>query len=104
MPDTNQQERVLTEHELMWDQNLKTEEGRAVLWWVMEQAGTFCENMFCDPHARDLCEGKRSIGLAVFKRLDPATFHQMQEEAKLRGQRDDDRRKQQPGPGEQLFD
>lgn len=82
----------LSQFELMWDQMVKTEEGRAVLWWVMEEAGTFSENLFCEPHARDLCEGQRSIGLRVFKRLTSDVFHQMQEEAKLRKEIDDGER------------
>lgn len=81
MSDDVQQQPQVSEFDLMLETVLATEEGRAVLWWVMSEAGTFSENLWADPHLRDLCEGKRAVGLAVFKRLTPEVFHQMQNEA-----------------------
>ena len=87
MSNPEQQTQQANEFDLKLQKVLSTEEGRAVLWWVMAEAGTFSKNLWGDQHLRDMCEGKRSVGLAVFERLTPAIFHQMQNEDEFnRGQ------------------
>lgn len=91
MNDDVQQKPQVSEFDLMLQSVLATEEGRAVLWWVMSEAGTFSENLWADSHMRDICEGKRAVGLAVFKRLTPAIFHQMQDEYQFKRGKENDR-------------
>lgn len=74
---------------MQFEEVMKTEAGRTVLWWLMDIAGTFVPNYGADNQDRDIIEGKRWIGLQVFGRLTPEIFLQMQKEANLRRKEND---------------
>lgn len=89
MSDQPEKSQAEIEFEMQFEQVISTEEGRTVLWWVMQIADTFATNLLRADQGRDMIEGRRSVGLSIFHKLTPEVFLLMQREATMRDSKDD---------------